>query len=44
MDAPTAEAILLVLGIVLAALQIIHTLMGIRNDAGGGDDGDDSDR
>jgi hypothetical protein len=34
MDAPTAEAILFVLGIVLAALQIIHTLMGIRKKAG----------
>ena len=34
MDAPMAEAILLVLGIVLAALQITHTLMGIRKKVG----------
>lgn len=45
MNTPTAEAALLILGIVLAVLQIVHTLMGIRNDAGGGDDnGDDSER
>ena len=44
MDVPTAEAALLFLGIVLAVLQIVHTLMGISNDAGGGDNGDDCER
>ena len=38
MDAPAAEATLLVLGIVLAVLQIIHTLISIRNDAGDGNE------
>jgi hypothetical protein len=33
MDVPTAETALVVLGIVLAVLQIIHTLIGIRNEA-----------
>ena len=42
MDVPTAEAALLILGIVLAVLQIIHTLMGIRKDAD--DDPDDQGR
>lgn len=44
MDVPTAETALLILGIILVVLQIAHTLMGIRNDAGGGDNGDDSER
>jgi hypothetical protein len=44
MDPPTAEAALLILGIVLAVLQIVHTLMGIRNDAGDDDEADGSER
>lgn len=39
MDVPTAETALMILGIILAVLQIIHTLMGIRKDAGEGDPG-----
>lgn len=44
MDAPTAEAALLILGIVLAVLQIVHTLMGIRNNDGDDDEADGSER
>lgn len=42
MDILTADSALLMLGIVLAVLQIIHTLMGISNDAG--DNADDRER
>ena len=33
MDLHTAETALTILGIVLAVLQIVHTVMGIRKDA-----------
>ena len=33
MNIPTAEMALVILGIVLAVLQIVHTIMGIRKDA-----------
>lgn len=32
MDVPTAETALVILGIVLAVLQIVHTILGIRKD------------
>ena len=41
MDVPAAETMLVILGIVLAALQIIHTILGIRKDIGE-DDTDES--
>lgn len=40
MYVPAAETALVILGIVLAVLQIIHTLMGIRKDAGEDDPGE----
>jgi hypothetical protein len=32
MDLPSAETALVILGIILAVLQIVHTVMGIRKD------------
>lgn len=40
MNILTAESALLILGIVLAVLQIVHTLMGISKDADGNDPND----